>query len=766
MFSVQTSSFCLALLLFLLEATTLSLFAAEAIKSAESNASSLSQQAAALARFEVREYEIRGDKSITTNIPVSILKAYTGTNVGLTELVKAASEVREECRRQGLPSISVSIAPRETTNGIVTLNVFRAHLSQIWVMGISYFVSADGKVGIVSRPALLEQMTNTISVAASAGGGTNAPSATQTNTGPRFTVKAYEIRGDTLLSTESLTSVLGKYTGTNVTIGQIMKAATDLQLEYRDRGYPTVAVAIPQQQLTNAIVKLQVTEGKLSEIVVEKNRYFSSNNVMRALPSLHTNTILNGQIFQGELDRANANQDRQIYPEIEPGAETDTTRLRLTVKDRLPLHAKMDFNNQSTPGTPELRLNSSAVYNNLWQYEHSLGLQYSFSPEAFKEGDQWNFYDRPLVANYSAFYRLPLGNPEPLEQVIAAAPGSFGYNEATRKFSLPPSSGAPELNIFGSRSTIDTGVETLSTRTISDIPGVLSIVEQDVQQDLTVNNDLGFRLSTPLRQMGTIRSTFSTGMDFKDYSLTSAKTNNFFFSVITVNPDGSTNPPVTSIVSSPVPTTHKAVQYLPISFRWDGSRPDTNGLTTLGIGLNANPWFSGSLQNWQSTAGSSRSTGHWVTLNANFSREQIEYKDWKLALRVDTQWASEPLVSNEQFGNGGVNGVRGYREGEVFGDTGWRVTLDQKTPAHVVGLVYPKNPLVVRGSLYMDYGETYLLDPQGRDGRVPLWGAGFGAVASVGTHFEARFLFSWPFLRTTTTEPYQPRFDFSLSAQF
>src|SRR5262249_54457579 len=154
--------------------------------------------------------------------------------------------------------------------------------------------------------------------------------------------------------------------------------------------------------------------------------------------------------LQAELDRANANQDRQIYPEIEPGPETNTTVLRLVVKDRLPVHGKIDFNNQSSPGTPELRLNSSAVYNNLWQYEHQLGVQYSFSPEQFKQGDQWNWYDRPLVANYSGFYRLPLANPEAIEHEVETRPGTFGFDEATRKFRLPPASGGPELNFYGS----------------------------------------------------------------------------------------------------------------------------------------------------------------------------------------------------------------------------------------------------------------------------------------------------------------------------
>jgi hemolysin activation/secretion protein len=187
------------------------------------------------------------------------------------------------------------------------------------------------------------------------------------------------------------------------------------------------------------MVKIRVFEGKISAIDVVGNHYFTSNNVMRSLPSLHTNIILNGPLFQAELDRANANQDRQIYAEMQPGAAPNTTDLLLRVKDRLPIHGKVEFNNQSSPGTPELRLNSSASYNNLWQLEHSLGVQYSFSPEEFKTGNDWAFYDRPLVANYSGFYRLPLGNFEAVENVIASSAGTFGYSEATRRFNLPPS---------------------------------------------------------------------------------------------------------------------------------------------------------------------------------------------------------------------------------------------------------------------------------------------------------------------------------------
>jgi hemolysin activation/secretion protein len=182
--------------------------------------------------------------------------------------------------------------------------------------------------------------------------------------------------------------------------------------------------------------------------------------------------------------------------------------------------------------------------------------------------------------------------------------------------------------------------------------------------------------------------------------------------------------------------------------------------------MTANPWFSGSRTNLHDITSSTKSSGHWVTLTPSFSWQFPIYTNWLTTLRADGQWASEPLISNEQFGAGGVNSVRGYREGEVFGDTGWHLSLEQQTPPHTVGIAYGNTPLVVRGSVYMDYAQTYLLDPQGRPGEVSLWGTGFGFVTSMGPHWETRFLFSVPLLKTTTTTSYQPFFNFALTAQF
>jgi hemolysin activation/secretion protein len=582
-----------------------------------------------------------------------------------------------------------------------------------------------------------------------------------------FLISHYEVTGNTLLPGRVLEGILSKHAGTNMTFVDVAGAVKELQLEYHNRGYDTISVTIPQQRLTNGVFKLRVFQGRLAEIVVTGNRYFSSNNVMRALPGLKPYMYMNSRLLQPQLDLANANQDRQIYPEIHPGPDPETTSLMLRIKDQLPLHAKLEANNQSTPGTPDMRLAASAAYDNLWQLEHSMGVQYTFSEEKYKEGGNWSLYDRPLVANYSGFYRLPLAGAESVADATARSAGQFGYNEATRKFVLPPATGAPELNLYASGSTIDTGVLSGSTKTIFAGTNGSSIDQQTIHQDLTYNNALGFRATEPLPEWAGFRSHLQLGLDFKDYKQVSFETNNFITTEYLENLNGQPYTQV-SVLPSPVPATSRSLSYLPLTLHWDVSRNDALGATSMGMSYSPNLWYSGARSNVQSISSSTRSSGFWHVLTGNASREQALPGQWKVALRADGQWASEPLISNEEFGAGGIAGVRGYREGEVFGDSGWRVTSELKLPSYRIGFAGQgaSTPLIVRTSLFMDYADTYLLDPQGRPAATPLWGTGVAGAASLGTHFHGMLSLAWPLLSTPTSEAYHVRIAFSLIAQF
>src|SRR6266404_9150739 len=98
------------------------------------------------------------------------------------------------------------------------------------------------------------------------------------------------------------------------------------------------------------------------------------------------------------------------------------------------------------------------------------------------------------ISNYSAYYRLPLsGVNGPLRQTEYTL-ADFGYDEATRRFRPPPSSGANELLFFASRSFSDTGQQ-LQSRTLTPNPlpptGGLQLDDEIVNRTLNPNEDAG-----------------------------------------------------------------------------------------------------------------------------------------------------------------------------------------------------------------------------------------------------------------------------------
>ena len=300
----------------------------------------------AVPAYDVQHFQIYGNTKLTPDEIDRILSPAAGPSANLDQLHEALTRLQSAYRERGLVGVTVTLPQQLLTDGIVTIQVDE---------------------GLTPEPEALvrtEKITPKPPV---------TPAAERT-----FEVQRYEVIGNTLLGAETLDQIFNPATGTNVSLPTIQKAVGELQLAYRERGFATVAVGLPQQQLTNAVIKVQVTEGRLVDVRVTGNHYFSSNNIMRALPVLREaliwqDEVLNSRVFQSELDLANQNRDRTIYPILSPGPEPGTSALELKVKDRFPLHGRMDMDNYSTPGTPDWRINAAGQYNNLWQLEHQVG---------------------------------------------------------------------------------------------------------------------------------------------------------------------------------------------------------------------------------------------------------------------------------------------------------------------------------------------------------------------------------------------------------
>jgi len=668
--------------------------------------------------FEVKAYRFEGETFLPPEKLSGTLSNYTGT-VNLARVHAGLIRLQQTYYQSGFTNVSVTLPPQKLADGIIL-------------------------VKIISRAPTNATMAFTNTVA-------KPP--------PTLAVKTYRIEGNTVLLPQDF-GVLSNYTGTNVTVPRLREGLGKVQLRYRELGFPTISVTLPQQRITNGLIRVKVVEGRLSQIRVTGNEYFSSNNVRRALPSLTTNILLNTKWFQPELDQANQNRDRQIYPVIEPGLEPGTSDLTLKVKDRFPLHGRFEINDKSAPGTPLLRSDTAIQYGNLWQLEHQIGIDYNFSPQEYKSSAEANGFppDLPQVASLSGFYRIPFGAVSGLREDYDQKPATFGYDEISHKFNLPPPSGHPDLTIYGSHSSSDTSLQYGPVKTITNTP-IADISQQDVTHSPTVNDNIGTKLTIPLPQFGGITSALSLGVDWKHYSANTYYTNLTYFKLYALDNYGNRVLVTNETVPLAANSGH-TLNYFPLSYGWAALRPDKTGTFQFtfsqAVFLSA---FESDRTNFQQVAGNQHSGGNFSTINSGLIRQQNLPGNWSIVANANGQWASQPLISNEQFGLGGTAGVRGYQEGEVYGDTGWRGLLDLRAPPVNVGY-FPtatgEVSAMLRCSCFMDYGQVYFIDRPGQTA-VSEWGTGLGFFLTAGEHFDARLTIAWaligaaPVASTATT---------------
>ena len=605
---------------------------------------------------------------------------------------------------------------------------------------------------------------------AAVGSVTNRPTHT-------YWVDHYVVEGNTVLSPAAIVNVFTNTPqafGTNVDSDGIRAAVRALQSAFRERGFSTISVTVPMVQplLTNGasgIIQLKVIEGHLAVINVTGNDHFSTANVLRALPSLHTNMLLNSHVFQQELDLANANHDRTIYPVIGPGPDPGTSEITLKVKDRFPLHARVEYNNSGTVGTPDDRVNFSMQYNNLWQLEHEIGVQYSFSPLNYATLQNYYFspLDLPQVANYSAYYRMPFGRPASIQNQIDNSGGKFGYNEATHQFVMPPPTGRPELTLYSSRSVTDSGIVLSNFKTLTSTNPNEIVTSADAGQNETLNEAIGLKYVQPLPPMGPLNLNLSLGVDFKRYQQVSYNSNNFYFAEKLI-----VNGVVQYIVlpeSKGQTPRSTSIDYLPLNAGFSGSVPDKWGFTSFNSQANVNVAANANLNSGAYTA---NARNNYMTIQAGVTREQRLYHDWTVLLHADGQWASTPLFSNEQYEMGGSGSVRGYAEGAAYGDTGWRASIEPRTPLINIGMVDDDIPFWIRSSVFLDYGRISALDggftystttgtpgigtAAGAPSSVNFMGTGWTLMANIGSHLDARVVVAFPLLNPLQAPGWDP----------
>jgi len=110
--------------------------------------------------------------------------------------------------------------------------------------------------------------------------------------------------------------------------------------------------------------------------------------------------------------------------------------------------------------------------------------------------------------------------------------------------------------------------------------------------------------------------------------------------------------------------------------------------------------------------------------------------DWSARASISGQYANQELVPPEQFKLGGANGVRGFNEGEILDDKGYRGSLEVFTPNFLHGRVPDFSG---RAVVFYDFGAVDRVNPlvgERRDETIAS--AGIGLRLDYGTHVKLK----------------------------
>lgn len=214
---------------------------------------------------------------------------------------------------------------------------------------------------------------------------------------PKFPIASFKVEGNTLLSQTEIDAAVRPFIGTDRDFGDVQRALEALEEKYKQRGYTTITVMLPEQVLDKGVVLFQIIEGRLSALKFEGQLHFDEDNLRASLPTLKQGELPVVDDISTNLRIANENPAKNITLRLKPGVRDEDIEAHIKVTDEKPWKIGAVLENTGTEQTGTRRLGFSFQHANLWNRDHILTAQYQTSPEKPED-----------VKVYALAYRIPL----------------------------------------------------------------------------------------------------------------------------------------------------------------------------------------------------------------------------------------------------------------------------------------------------------------------------------------------------------------------
>jgi len=207
--------------------------------------------------------------------------------------------------------------------------------------------------------------------------------------GPQFELKGIQVTGNQIISSEELEPLAGEWIGKQVDLRDLKKIVSKIKSHYRDERFIAAYVYISPQKVSGGVVEFVVVEGRIGNVTIEGNRWYSERVLKRAI-HLTQNEVLSFPELQSSLSYLNEQPDIKARASLKPGVEKDTTDIVFDIKDKFPLHINTDINNLGTDNTGITRWGVGLTHNNLLGQMDKLATRFQLGSGAWALGTQYS----------------------------------------------------------------------------------------------------------------------------------------------------------------------------------------------------------------------------------------------------------------------------------------------------------------------------------------------------------------------------------------
>lgn len=320
-------------------------------------------------RASIQFFEVRG----VSALPAADIRAATGGFVGWEQtpgnVSKAVEALEALYRNRGFANARVFLAGEDQARGAVIIDVIEG-------VEAGEAPPGAGKASIAPPPLVADP-----------------PLAAE-----KFTIAGFALSGVSLLGAEEIRRATEAFVGPDRNFGHIQQAIDAIEARYRERGFSAVQVLLPEQDISQGLIKIQVIETPLGKITVRGNQAYSADNIRRSLPALREGQSPNARLASQNVQLANENQGKQVDVVLSVGEQENTVDARIDVKEDRIRRFFLNADNTGTRPTGETRLGVGMLHNNLFDRDHSASLAYTTAPDAPKSVD---------INIFSVSYRVP-----------------------------------------------------------------------------------------------------------------------------------------------------------------------------------------------------------------------------------------------------------------------------------------------------------------------------------------------------------------------